>query len=114
MRKTSTFLIPALIGAVFLVAATDADAARKKKWRKVLFCQGDHLHYGASESFKSKRSAMRDAIESWRSFTVFEYGSEWGNWRISVNKSVKCTRSNKLWQCNIQSTPCRKRRRGEK
>lgn len=79
-------------------------------------CQGDHLHYGSSGSFKRKRDAMRDAIQSWAGFTIFEYGKEWGHWRHSVNKTVNCKKdSYKLWSCSIQSTPCalvkRKRRR---
>lgn len=57
---------------------------------------------------------MRDAIESWAGFTVFEYGEEWGNWRYSVNKKVSCGREDGAWSCSIQSTPCRKAKRGEK
>lgn len=102
----SRIIIPAMLLCLSMGAATSASAAK--------YCQGDHLHYGSSDGFKSKRQAMRDAIESWASFTVFEYGSEWGNWRLSINKAVKCGRSDGLWRCNIQSTPCRRAKRGEK
>ena len=107
-------IIPALIVSFSLIAASTADAKKRKYTRKgTVFCQGDHLHYGSSDSFKTKRLAMRDAIASWRGFTVFEYGEEWGNWRISRNKAVKCGRKDRLWSCSIQSTPCRRARRGE-
>ena len=105
MRKIR-LLIPAIVVGLSFGTVNTASAAR--------YCQGDHLHYGSSGSFKTRRLAMRDAIESWASFTVFEYGSEWGHWRLSINKSVKCGREAGMWRCNIQSTPCRRAKRGEK
>lgn len=112
MRKYARAL-PALLLIFSFALATSAEA-RKKVRRGAVYCQGDHLHYGSSNSFKSRRQAMRDAIESWAGFTVFEYGSEWGHWRLSRNKKVNCGKSGGLWKCSIQSTPCRKARRGEK
>ncbi len=111
MRKFAR-AIPALIILLSFSFAVDA-VAKKKVRRGTLFCQGDHLHYGSSNSFKSRRAAMRDAIENWAGFTVFEYGPEWGHWRYSINKQVKCGREARLWVCKIQSTPCRKARRGK-
>ncbi|GJM01535.1 MAG: hypothetical protein DHS20C08_00360 [Rhodomicrobium sp.] len=105
MRK-SRIIIPAMLLSLSMGAATAAEAAK--------YCQGDHLHYGFSDSFKSKRQAMRDAVKSWASFTAFEYGPEWARWRLSINRSVKCGRENGLWRCNIQSTPCRRAKRGER
>lgn len=99
-------ILPALFASLSFAIATPASAAK--------YCQGDHLHYGSSDSFKTKRQAMGDAIESWASFTVFEYGSEWGDWRLSINKAVNCGRDAGMWKCSIQSTPCRRAKRGEK
>lgn len=104
-----------LLISVCLVNVSVAEAGKRgRKGGKALYCQGDHLHYGTSDSFKSKKQAFKDAVVSWAGFTVFEYGSEWGNWRLSVNKKVSCKNSGGAWQCSIQSTPCRRAKRGER
>lgn len=105
-------LFPVLFIAVTFLTISDAEAGRKG--RMALYCQGDHLHYGSSNVFRSKRQAFKDAIESWASFTVFEYGSEWGHWRLSKNKKVNCKKGSEGWKCSIESTPCRRAKRGEK
>lgn len=104
-----TIIIPAMVIAMSIAGATIANAKKR-----AVYCQGDHLHYGSSDSFKSKRQAFHDAVESWAGFTGFEYGSEWAHWQLSRNRSVKCGKSNGLWRCEIQSTPCRRAKRGEK
>ncbi len=101
MRRLA-LIIPALILGLSFTAPSTAEA------RKAKYCQGDHLHYGTSDSFKSKKQAFRDAIASWAGFTVFEYGEAWGHWRLSINKAVNCKNNGGLWKCSIQSTPCRK------
>lgn len=104
-----------LLISVCLVNVSGAEAAKKGRYvGKAKYCQGDHLHHGTSDGFKSKRRAFKDAIASWAGFTVFEYGSQWGNWRLSINKQVSCKNSANLWKCSIQSTPCRKAQRGER
>lgn len=114
MRTALMIVSSVLVMSFVLGVIAPAEAKRKHVRRGAVYCQGDHLHYGSSGSFKTRKLAMRDAIESWAGFTVFEYGSEWGYWRLSINKKVNCGRENGLWRCNIQSTPCRKARRGEK
>lgn len=112
MRVFAIFF-PVFFVALTFLTISDAEA-RKKTVRGALYCQGDHLHYGSSGIFRKKRHAMRDAIESWAGFTVFEYGAEWGHWRLSINKKVDCKKGADGWSCSIQSTPCRKAKRGEK
>ena len=112
MRFTALFLSLMTVGVSFSFVS-DAEA-RKKVRHGAKYCQGTHLHYGSSNSFKTRRLAMRDAVASWAGFTIFEYGEEWGRWRLSINKKVKCGRESGLWRCNIESTPCRKARRGER
>lgn len=113
MRKFAT-IVPAMIILFSFTLAQDAEA-RKKVRHGARYCQGDHLHYGSSSGHKTRRHAMRAAIESWAGFTVFEYGSEWGHWRLSINRKVSCGRNKaREWACSIQSTPCRRAKRGEK
>ena len=114
MRTALMIVSSVLVMSFVFGMITPADAKRKHVRRGAVYCQGDHLHFGSSDSFKSRRLAMRDAIASWRSFTVFEYGSQWGHWRLSRNKKVNCGREGGLWRCSIESTPCRKALRGEK
>ena len=112
MRFTAVFLTALILGISFNFVG-EAEA-RKKHRHGAKYCQGDHLHYGSSNSFKYRKHAMRDAIRSWAGFTIFEYGEAWGHWRLSINKSVNCSKSDGLWKCSIQSTPCRRAKRGER
>ncbi len=110
--RVFAILFPVLFVAFSFITVSDAEA--RKKARGALYCQGDHLHYGSSGYFKTRKQAMRDAIESWAGFTVFEYGAAWGHWRLSINKKVDCKKGSEGWKCSIESTPCRKAKRGEK
>ena len=109
--RVSCLTLVALVMGLTIVSGGPVHA---KKKRIGVACQGDHLHYGSSDVFKRKRTAMRDAIGAWRSWTVFEYGNEWGNWNLSRNKSVQCSRTKskpRVWKCSISSTPCRRVKR---
>ena len=91
--------------AIGILSSTPVDAKRYR-----FYCQGDHLHYGTSTGHRTRRHAMRAAIENWAGFTIFEYGENFGDWRISKNKRVNCSQNkfSKRWNCSIQSTPCRR------
>lgn len=70
-------------------------------------CMTDHYHYG-SGSGRTKQAAERAAIQSWASFTDFEYGSDWARFGKAVGKRVSCTRTGSGgFDCQVEARPCR-------
>ena len=86
--------------AVLTVSPATADA--KPQCRP-----NGHLHYGASDSMSTKKSARRDAIASWVSFVDLEYGSAWANFKNARYKSISCRNQEAGWSCNVEANPCR-------
>ncbi|MGE5513116.1 MAG: hypothetical protein ACM31O_17940 [Bacteroidota bacterium] len=70
-------------------------------------CMLDHYHDGASNGAGSRKQAEAEAIESWASFTAWEYGNNWGSWRLAEGKSVSCDRGSGSWTCTLQARPCK-------
>lgn len=70
-------------------------------------CMVDHFHNGASSGKATRKAAEAEAIGSWASFTAWEYGDNWGSWRLSESKSMNCGQSGGSWACTIESRPCR-------
>mgnify|MGYP000960608620 CR=1 FL=1 len=72
-------------------------------------CMLDHFHTGSGTG-PSKDAAMKSAIASWSGFTGWEYGGNWGSWRLSESRHGKCEPSlGGGWSCTIHSRPCRPR-----
>ena len=69
-------------------------------------CMTDHYHYG-SGSGASKAAAQKAAIQSWASFTDFEYGSDWARFGKAVGKRVSCNPSSAGYDCQVEARPCR-------
>ncbi len=70
-------------------------------------CYTSHLHHGSGTG-TSKRAAIRQAIKTWSSFTVWEYGSDWGRFSRAAGKSADCTVSgSRGWRCNVKARACR-------
>ena len=70
-------------------------------------CMVDHFHNGASNGKASRKAAEAEAISAWSGFTAWEYGDNWGSWRLSESKSMNCGASGGSWSCTIESRPCR-------
>ena len=79
--------------------------AKVRKGSKICFL--DHFHSG-SGSGRTKKAAMRDAIQSWAGFTAFEYGTTWARYRLAASRQMACSRSGKSWQCATEARPCRR------
>ena len=74
-------------------------------------CMIDHTHTGASQNHRTKRKALRAAIRDWQSFTAWEYGKAWGNYRRAMNRQEQCFKLDRTWSCNVGANPCRRARR---
>ena len=68
-------------------------------------CLATHFHSGNGNG-KTKKDAERAAIQSWESFTIWEYGPSWGRWTLSESKSVNCDRGSSEFSCQVSSRPC--------
>lgn len=77
---------------------------QRREGRKL--CHSDHWHYG-NGSGKTKALALRAAIQSWASFTAFEYGSTWANWNKASGKSVSYSGSGSTISADISARACK-------
>jgi hypothetical protein len=53
-------------------------------------CFTGHTHVGTGVRQITKKQAIASAAGDWASFTSFEYGTSWGQWRIATAKKVEC------------------------
>lgn len=116
LRRACLALIIAASAAVPVInspapaLADDTGLASMHPWRKVggKTCFVDHYHDGAGVGL-SRGKAEADAINNWRGFTALEYGSDWANYGIAANRTMKCDRITSEHKCNVSALPCRGR-----
>jgi hypothetical protein len=70
-------------------------------------CMVDHFHNGASSGATSRKQAEVQAIASWVGFTAWEYGGNWGSWRLAETKRVNCDHAGGRWSCSLEARPCK-------
>ncbi len=89
--------------------ADETGFASSHDWRKErgMNCFVDHFHYGSSTTQPTRAKAERDAINSWSSFTDFEYGSNWARYGKAGSKKMTCKQGGGGWECNVEARPCR-------
>jgi len=73
-------------------------------------CMVGHFHIGDSpRAFSSRRKAHMAAIHHWVTFTVAEYGTDWGNYNRAANRTTDCEKASRSsWTCKIRARPCRR------
>lgn len=69
-------------------------------------CMTEHEHYGEG-TMPTRHAARLLAIRSWSRFTAFEYGREWGSYRLAAGKRMDCSQSGASWLCKTYARPCR-------
>lgn len=80
-------------------------------------CMLDHFHNGSSNGLSTRKRAEAEAIRVWAEFTAWEYGDNWGSWRLAETKRVNCGQTSGAWACTLEARACkpagaaRKRRR---
>jgi hypothetical protein len=104
-----------LLGSVLLVAAAisaradETGLAGIHDWRKEAgkTCLSDHFHDGAG-SGGTRKDAEAKAIASWQSFTVFEYGTTWGSYKLAGSKKMDCNQQGATeWSCAVSARACK-------
>lgn len=71
-------------------------------------CLSDHFHYGSSSNQPTRKQAEAEAISSWASFTDFEYGRSWADFRIAASRGMNCQQTGSGWSCNLEARPCKR------
>ncbi len=69
-------------------------------------CFKNHFHSGSSGVKKTKKAAMRAAIQDWWEYTAGEYGSDWARFRRAASRGKRCTRESGGWSCYVEARPC--------
>jgi hypothetical protein len=104
-----------LLGSMLLAAtaisvrADDTGLASIHDWRREggRVCMSDHFHDGAGTG-DSRKAAEASAIGSWASFTILEYGTDWGSYQLSASKNMDCSeKGSKEWSCAVTARPCK-------
>lgn len=90
------------------VHADETGFAGMHNWRKEggRTCMSDHFHYGSGTG-KTKKAALAAAVQSWSSFTAFEYGSSWANFRHAAGKAVSYSAASGGWSADLSARACR-------
>jgi hypothetical protein len=94
--------------AIPVARASETGVASIHSWRKVgkRTCLVNHDHQGSGSGI-SKAIAQRNAIDSWTSFTDFEYGSSWANFKLAIEKRISCEPTGSGYNCSLSAVPCR-------
>ncbi|HRD75864.1 MAG TPA: hypothetical protein PK264_07995 [Hyphomicrobiaceae bacterium] len=102
----------ALLSVPFLAASASAQGMSDLHTQVRIgnrICMADHFHTGSGNG-ASKDAAMRAAISSWSDFTAWEYGNNWGSWRLAETKSSTCEPGfGGGFSCTVHARPCRPR-----
>jgi hypothetical protein len=69
-------------------------------------CMADHVHYGNGAG-QTKKIALGRAVHSWVLLTDVEYGTSWGRFGKSGNRTIKCEQGDSGWNCEVSGRPCK-------
>lgn len=109
MNKQLALIAMMMIGASSAAKADDSGLASIHDWKNEpgrRVCMADHYHDG-SGSGKTQKEAEATAQSSWRSFTIFEYGTDWGSYKLAASQKTECGKSGEAWSCSISARPCK-------
>jgi len=112
---TKRLSVPALVLATatfsFALSSTSGAYALTGLHAKVhkngTMCLATHEHTGFARTLGTKRATVRAAVQDWSSFTKFEYGPRWANFRKSHRRRMNCSRHGTGWACKVIASPCK-------
>lgn len=100
--------LAALLGALpALAQSTGLDSIHRQVAVGGRVCMADHSHHGEGTPYSTRRVAEQSAIRAWASFTILEYGKDWGNYTIAAGKVMNCNQTDGRWLCKTDARPCR-------
>ncbi len=110
MTKLLPLFAMMMIAGAPAVKADDSGLASIHDWRNESgrrVCMSDHFHDGTG-SGQTRQQAEAAAKSSWTSFTVFEYGTDWGSYSLAGSQTMDCSNSGAhAWSCSTSARPCR-------
>jgi hypothetical protein len=108
MAGLALAVVTAVAGPAPVAEANETGVAGIHEWRKVgrKTCMAEHEHTGGGTG-ANRKAAEAAAIGSWASFTAFEYGSSWGNFRIAEGKRITCDGAGATVSCTVVARACR-------
>jgi hypothetical protein len=111
MNKQLALIAMMMIGTVSAVKADDSGFASIHDWKNEKggrVCMSDHFHDGNGTG-ATRKEAEAAARSSWVSFTVFEYGTDWGSYTLAASQKMECgNASGPTWSCATSARPCKK------
>jgi len=113
MRATLLAAAIAAIAATWFIPTTASAHGLlhilEKKYVAGHLCMTGHLHNGQSGAWRTEAEARQAAIRSWQGFIRFEHGRAWADYRIALQKTVKCTKtSDGQSSCTVKANACRR------
>lgn len=102
--------IALLACAAMPAKADETGLASIHEWKKESgrrICMSEHFHDGAG-SGKTRKEAEAAARSSWMSFTVFEYGTNWGSYELAASKKIDCVQNAGGWSCATTARACKR------
>ncbi len=111
MNKQVALIAMMMIGAAPAAKADDSGLASIHDWKNETghrVCMSDHFHDG-NGSGPTRKEAEAAARSSWVSFTIFEYGTDWGSYTLAASQKMECgNASGQTWSCATSARPCKK------
>jgi hypothetical protein len=111
MNKQLALIALMMIGAASAAKADETGLAsihdiKGEKGSRV--CMSDHYHDGSGNG-TTRNEAEAAARSSWMSFTIFEYGTDWGSYTQAASPKMDCSSASpKTWSCSTSARPCKK------
>jgi hypothetical protein len=110
MTKQLALIAMMTIAGISAVSADDTGFAAIHAWKAEKggrVCMADHFHDGSGTA-ATRKEAEASAKSSWMSFTIFEYGTDWGSYAMAVSQTMNCSNAGQSWSCSTSARPCRK------
>ena len=111
MNKQLALIAMMIVGTASAVKADDSGLASIHAWKNEpgrRVCMSDHFHDGSGTG-KTRKEAEAAARSSWMSFTIFEYGTDWGSYTLAASQKMECgNTSGQGWSCATSARACKK------
>lgn len=110
MNKQLALIAMIMIGAA-PAKADETGLATIHDWKNEpgrRICMSEHFHDGSGTG-ATRKEAEAAARSSWISFTIFEYGTDWGSYALAAGAKMECgNASGQSWSCATSARACKK------
>lgn len=110
MKKQIASIAILMIAAAPAAKADETGLAGIHAWQKEpsrRICMSDHFHDGVGTG-KTRKQAEAAAKGSWSSFTILEYGTDWGQYALSASQKTECVATGNGFSCATTARACKR------